>query len=203
MQDPVTGNWYDGYRPALRFRIQFKSKDIWFYGLHLKSNSGGDRSSMEMRRAQAHHLANYIKINHDPVKDYIVILGDMNSLTNDYDNSGSSTIDILSMRYDNNPANDFVPVNLKHLGAETNAGVHDWAVENGMVVDIAGTLSTNNQRALTFVNKAFKSTLDHIIVSPALYAFYHSVDTVGWLWSHVNKGASDHYALHVVLTNLQ
>jgi endonuclease/exonuclease/phosphatase family metal-dependent hydrolase len=205
MQDPVSGHWYDGYRPALKFRIQFKGKDIWFYGLHLKSNSGGDISSMEMRRAQAHHLANYIKINHNTLTDYVCILGDLNSLTNDYDNSGSSTIDILTMRYDNNSANDFTPVNLKHLGGETNAGVHQWSVENGMVVDKVNysTMPINLKRPLTFLNQAFKSTLDHIILSPALYSFYHSVETYGYRFDDINRGASDHFALQVVLTNLQ
>jgi endonuclease/exonuclease/phosphatase family metal-dependent hydrolase len=113
--DPSSGNRYRNSRPTLRFRIRFEGRDIWFYGCHLKSNAGGVvEENAGNRRAQSFHLARYIMRNHSPENDLIVILGDMNTMPEDYDNSGNSTIDYLCLKFDNpyNTANDFIPLNL-------------------------------------------------------------------------------------------
>lgn len=198
MRDPNTGHWYGGYRPVLRFSIMFNGKKIWFYGMHLKSNSGGSPSNIEMRRAQANHLSKYIRINHDPVNDYIVLAGDMNTLTNDYDNSGASTIDYLCLKNDDpgNTANNLYPVNLNILGGETNFNTDISNMGN------PGVIGAVNAGVTYYDEGAFASTLDHIIVSKRLW---DKVDTCtispgglfdGW------RGASDHYPLLITITNL-
>lgn len=199
MRDPNTGNWYNGYRPILRFSVTVNGKKVWFYGMHLKSNSGGDASNIEMRRAQANHLSEYIRINHNPATERIVLAGDMNTLTNDYDGSGASTIDYLCLKNDNpgNTANDFYPVNLLRLGGETNANTSISNIGN------PGVPGAVNAGVSYYTEGAFASTLDHIIVSKQLWDSLDKCEIrpgsaiAGDLW----KGASDHYPLYITITN--
>jgi hypothetical protein len=155
---------FSGYRPILRFRIRYRGRNVWFYNMHLKSNAGGViEDNMARRRAQAWHLARYIIRNHNPETDLIVILGDMNTMPEDFDNSGNSTIDHLCLKYDNpfNMVNDFVPVNLKHIGAVTN-----WPVP-GIEANTPGTTHPGDANGFP------DATFDHIILSPTLYNKYY------------------------------
>jgi len=195
MQDPNTGKLFKGYRPILKFMITYKGRDIWFYNMHLKSNSGGDPSNIEMRRAQAKHLADYMVINHNLEKDLIVLGGDFNSLTNDYDGSGACTLDYLCLRYDDpfNTANNLVPVNLTLIGGETNAGT---SIE----------YASSNVGVTYFDRGAFASTLDHLVASQALFKYVDYVkipnDPSVTGPDAAYAGASDHYPMFMVLTNL-
>lgn len=195
MVDPSTGIVYGGYRPILRFRIRNRGKDIWFYNMHLKSNAGGIvEQNAARRRAQSYHLMRYITRYHNPETDLIVLLGDMNTMPMDYDGSGNSTIDYLTFRYDNpwNTANDFVPVNLKHIGAVTNT-VND-------TYD-AGTPGTTHPGEVGGYPDA---TFDHIILSPTLYNKYYvqgSIEII-YKWDQgggANQGYADHCPLMLQL----
>lgn len=164
MIDPSTGKVFSGYRPILRFRIRYRGKNVWFYNAHLKSNAGGViEDNMARRRAQAWHLSRYIIRNHNPQTDLIVILGDMNTMPDDYDGSGNSTMDYLCLKYDNpfNTANDFTPVNLKHIGAISN--------DAPATIDAAGLGTTHPGDANGFPD----ATFDHLIISPTLYNNYY------------------------------
>lgn len=193
MVDPGSGKVYGGYRPILRTRVNIRGRDIWFYGMHLKSNAGGVvEDNMGRRRAQAYHLARYIQRNHDPENDLIVILGDMNTMETDYDGSGNSTIDYLCLKYDNpyNTANDFVPVNLKHLGAVTN-----WS-EPGNGGETPGTTHPGEWYSYP------DATFDHIILSPALYHNHYVQGSVKiFNYYDKNSGVADHNPVLLQLSN--
>jgi len=196
MLDPATGIIMPGYRPILRFRIRYRGKDVWFYNMHLKSNAGGViEQNMAKRRAQSWHLARYIIRNHDPEHDLIVVLGDMNTMPEDYDGSGNSTIDYLCLKYDNpfNSANDFTAVNLKHIGAITNSSVP--------TVEAATPGTTHPGDSQGFAD----ATFDHILLSPALYDRYYVSGSIKIIkkW---DKGDNDErgYADHLpVMLKLQ
>lgn len=195
--DPSTGNIYRQSRPILKFRIRHANSAIWIYGCHLKSNNGGViEQNAGNRRAQAFHLARYIMRNQDPEKDLIIIMGDMNTMPEDYDGSGNSTIDYLCLRYDNpfNTDNDFIPVNLNEIGAITNLPGDNWG---------AATLGT------TFPGKADKTgypdaTFDHIIVSPKIYANHYRANSINIIRKSdgFGGGASDHFPVMITLENL-
>lgn len=186
MRDPSTGIVMSGYRPILQWRIRYRGKDIWFYNAHLKSNAGGViEENAAKRRAQAWHLSRYIQRYHNPEKDLIVILGDMNTMPEDYDGSGNSVIDYLSFKFDNpaNTRNDFVPVNLKHIGAVTNTIVD--------TVD-AGTPGTTHPGD---ANGYPDATFDHILLSPTLYNKYYVQNSVQILYrwdGSTPRGYADH-----------
>ncbi|MDR2733278.1 MAG: endonuclease/exonuclease/phosphatase family protein [Spirochaetota bacterium] len=197
--DPSTGNKYRPSRPILRFRVQHGSHDIWFYGCHLKSNSGGViEQNAGNRRAQAFHLARYIMRNQNPEKDLIVILGDMNTMEEDYDaKSGNATMDFLCLRYDNpfNLANDFIPVNLNEIGAVTNSPVPLWG---------AGTLGTTHPGSDNGTGYS-DATFDHILVSPTIYnGGYYAPGSINIIRKsrRFGGGPADHFPVMLTLTNL-
>jgi len=140
--DPISLERVNAPRYILRVKINLDNRFIiWFYGVHLKALHDGN--SIKRRRAQAHALEEYIKNRHDTQQEYIVILGDMNTISSS-EFADNSVMGFLSMKFDNpvNTANDFMPVTVTHLGAD------DWT------------------------HTTFASRLDHLILSPALYEKY-------------------------------
>ncbi len=194
MVDPATGKWYTGYRPALRMRMPYRGRDIWMYTMHLKSNSGGaDEDNFGLRRAQAYHLATYMLQNHNPEKDYIVITGDLNTLTNDIHRGmlGQTlgTIDYMCLRHDNpgNTNNDLHPMNLELLGGATNVRYP------GVPVTGITYPSSDGFSDVTF---------DYIILSKAAKAAY--VEGSIYIYEKGSRtalkdGASDHYPVQLTL----
>lgn len=192
--DPSTGNRYYSSRPFLRYRINYHGKDIWFYGGHLKSNAGGViEQNAGSRRSQSFHLARYIMRNHVPEKDLIVILGDMNTMPMDFDNSGNSTIDYLCLKYDNpfNTANDFVPVNLVEIGAVTNTPGDTWGGAT------YGTTHPGKSNGSGYPD----ATFDHIIISPTLYQKYYIPGSIAIIQQAdgLNGGVADHMPVKLTL----
>jgi len=194
MVDPATGKWYRGYRPALQSKMRYRGKDLWFFSMHLKSNAGGaDEDNFGLRRAQAHHLATHIMQTLNPDKDYIVITGDMNTLTNDIYRpmlgSTLGTIDYMCLRHDNpgNTNNDLHPMNLEILGGATNVKYP------GVPVTGITYPSSDGFSDVTF---------DYIILSKAAKAKY--VDGSIYIYEKgsrtgLKEGASDHYPLSLQL----
>ena len=189
--DPSTGIRYNSSRPILRYRVKYKGHDIWFYGAHLKSNAGGVmEQNAGQRRSQAFHLARYIIRNQNPEKDLIVILGDMNTMPFDFDNSGNSTIDYLCLKFDNpyNTANDFVAVNLKEIGGVTNyvGDVYGGQVGSTHPGDPSGYPD---------------ATFDHIIISPTLYNRFYIKGSVQIVQKAdgINGGFADHMPVKLTL----
>ena len=90
-------------------------KTITIYGAHLKS--GVTAPDLSARTNQAKQLANYIRSNHtDLGSDLIAILGDMNTMGTTAgdpveDFLPGSTLDMLCLKDDAVPGNDFTPVN--------------------------------------------------------------------------------------------
>jgi len=152
-QSEVLGT--DGPRTILRFKVTAGNRDIWFYGCHLKS--GPDLSSFNRRVDQSAALEQYVKVNHDPVNDLIVLLGDMNTMGyEDGDNvnedfAPAGTLEKLELKSDGTGANDFIPVNHKQIfSSYTYPGY----------------------------NEIYKSLLDHIILSPTLYENHYRSGSV-------------------------
>jgi len=175
--DPVSNTSVNAPRYILRACVDVGGRSFWFYGGHLKATSTATLADdIKRRRAQAHALENYIKANHNPVTDYIVILGDMNTTERpgdtseavpDFDDAG--TLGRLTLKSDNpgNTANDFTAVNATHLPMP---GGYTWASYTG----------------------TWQSLLDHIILSPALYARYVP-GSVAILFKGIEPRISDHY----------
>jgi len=192
--DPSTGIVYSSSRPILQYRVKYRGKDIWFYGAHLKSNAGGViENNAGSRRSQAFHLSRYIMLNRNPEKDLIVILGDMNTMPSDFDNSGNSTIDYLCMKYDNpyNTANDFIPVNLNEIGAVTNSVGDTWGGST------YGTTHPGSANGSGYAD----ATFDHIIVSPTIYNKYYIQGSISIIQKAdgFNGGAADHMPVKLTL----
>lgn len=173
-QDPLTGNTVSAPRYIAKAKIQLGSRSLWVYGAHLKA--ADTESDRQRRRAQAHALEEYIKSHHSEEREWIVISGDMNTITPSVEFVDSGTIGYLTMKSDNpaNPFNDFIAVNLTHLPLPQG---YTWR-------------SPNWPRPGSFPD----AILDHIILSPALYANYQS-DSVRIIMKGVTPRISDHYPL--------
>jgi len=192
--DPCNHVWYTPSRPVLRCRTVISGKTIWLYGCHLKSNAGGVvEMNAGMRRAQAFHLMSYIMRTHNPESDNIIILGDMNTMPEDYDGLGNSTMDYLCLRYNNpwNTKNDFVPVNLTEIGAVTNVPEQRWGNQ------APGTTHPGNASRTGYPD----ATFDHIILSPALYRKHYVKNSlrIVQVADGYNGGFSDHFPLVLTL----
>ena len=171
-QDPVSGNTVSAPRYIARVNIQVGSRSLWVYGAHLKA--ADTESDRQRRRAQAHALEEYIKSNHAEESEWIVICGDMNTITPAIEFVDAGTIGYLTMKSDNpaNTANDFIAVNLVHLPLP---GGYTWR-------------SPSWPSSYAFPD----AILDHMILSPAMYAGYLP-DSVTVLMQGVTPRISDHY----------
>ncbi len=114
-KDPISNKSYYSPRPVLKAKINVFNKDITFFNIHLKAQSPWRNCSncIQKRRASANLLSKYILKNYNPEKEFIVIAGDANTATPDQkaDFEKGSTLDILTLKTDNNPKNDFIAVN--------------------------------------------------------------------------------------------
>ncbi|MBN2694230.1 endonuclease/exonuclease/phosphatase family protein [bacterium] len=144
-KDPISGRSYSmtSLRPILKTVIEIDSVEYTFYALHLKAQSPYPDcdTCVERRRAQANALKDYILSNQQPEIDNIVILGDVNSAM-DIDFTTGNTMEILSLKTDENPDNDFVAINYRYLPEDA------W---------------THN---------SYQNRLDHIFLSPTLHQRY-------------------------------
>jgi len=158
-----------GPRSIYRYKVTFASGSaVWFYGCHLKS--GTTLSDQNERIAQAQALANYIRANHNLVTDYIVLLGDMNTM-NSGDWTSGNTVSLLELKDDANSSNDFTSF--------------------GRTVIYPNTTTFNYPSGLT---------LDHIIVSPALMNKYVSASAKRIGSGYAADNPTDHYAVRIKIT---
>lgn len=146
-QDPISGDYFsmDSLRPVLQVDITSNNTPITLYGLHLKAHYPFPDcpECIKRRRAQAHALEQFILNNQSPEEDLILVAGDVNSAI-DTDFEQGQTIDMLSLKSDNNTANDLTPTNLTFLPENS------WTHNN------------------------YDSRLDHIFLSPKLLQYYRS-----------------------------
>ena len=174
--DPVSGYYTDcSYlRPVIYTTTKLGSRTVHFYALHLKAQAytngiPGNDDDIKKRRAQAHALEEWIKAQHNPETDLIVILGDANTaLTGDTYHPGDdfaddSTLGMLCLKSDNpgNTANDFSPMNVTLLDADA------WT------------------------HSVYNSRLDHIILSPAAVSLYAAGSLK--IVTHDANDPADHY----------
>jgi len=177
--DPVSGNTVSAPRYIARVNIQVGSRSFWVYGGHLKA--ADEEIDRQRRRAQAHALEEYIKSNHSEENDWILVCGDMNTITPSIEFIDAGTIGYLTMKSDNpgNTANDFTAVNLTHLPLPDG---YTW------------------RSPIWPDPKAFADAiLDHVILSPALYARYVP-GSVRILMKGVSPRISDHYPVMLDLS---
>ena len=181
--DPVSLEFVNAPRYILRACVDVGGLPVWFYGAHLKSTTTATLSSdMKRRRAQAHALEAYIKANHDPVREYIVVLGDMNTTDPSEFEGEHSTMSCLRMGciYPYNTANQFTAVNYKYLPITWDG------------YGYSGGHSGGYTWKSYYTHTPWTGLLDHIILSPALYARYVS-GSAAILMKNVTPRTSDHY----------
>lgn len=162
-----------GNGPRNIYRVQVMVSNtvrLTFYGAHLKS--GTNTSSYYRRVKQAQALANYIRLNHDLQNEYVIILGDMNTMgtngLNNSDFSADGTMEYLTLQDDADPDNDMWAVNYSLL---PDTDTHKWP-----------------------------SLLDHVIISPLAASNYQpgSIRVPETPWNNGTGLYSDHRP--VVLT---
>ncbi|MDR2735205.1 MAG: endonuclease/exonuclease/phosphatase family protein [Spirochaetota bacterium] len=169
--DPVSGESVNAPRYFLRACVDVGGRAFWFYGGHLKATSSSTLpQDIKRRRAQARALEELIKASHNPVTEYITILGDMNT-TEAEEFLDTGTLGYLTLKSDNpaNTANDFTPINATYFPMP---GGYTWKAYTG----------------------TWESLLDHIIISPALMARYIP-DSAQILMKGVEPRISDHYPI--------
>jgi endonuclease/exonuclease/phosphatase family metal-dependent hydrolase len=156
-------------RSVFRFTARISGEEAVFLACHLKS--GDDTESAGTRQNEARRIESYIVDNLDPRSKNIVILGDMNTMS-DSDFITPGTLSFLSLK-SNNPqhsADDFIPVNL--------------------------TLLPN-----TPTYPSYGNILDHILLSPSLWAHYvEGSVTVPAPAGDGPFGPSDHYPVMLDLS---
>ncbi len=156
-------------RRVLRVDAQVSDvSTVSLYGCHLKSGTGFD--DLEERINQARELEVYLKKNHDPNLENVVVLGDMNTMS-EGDWTPGGTMDALTLKSDNPgaPENDFIPVNHTYLPDQ-------WT------------------------NPGWESLLDHIILSPhAMDNYVEGSVQILHPKGDGPFGPSDHYPVHLTL----
>ena len=124
-EDPISQSSYsfNNMRPVLEIKLKVFDKAITIFDIHLKAQSPWPNCGdcIKKRRAQAYALENYIIENLDPVNDDIIIAGDANTATTtDEDFQKGSTLDMLTLKTDNNVDNDFLSVNYEYKREQTH-----------------------------------------------------------------------------------
>lgn len=124
-QDPISESSYsfNNMRPVLEIKLKVFNKAITLFDIHLKAQSPWPNCSdcIKKRRAQAYALENYIIDNLDPINDDIIIAGDANTATEtneDFDKG--NTLDMLTLKTDENDKNDFLSVNYEYKREATH-----------------------------------------------------------------------------------
>jgi len=175
--------WFEGGQLvyALAARVDVGGEDIWFYGMHLKANGWAHEdwereSDIACRITQAEILQDFVRANHNLTAENIVICGDMNTtFTRDFEADG--TLGYLTFKSDDDPSNDFTSVNALYLPMP---GGYTWEWWDEVPDPDYAPLSP--------------AMLDHIILSPALYAHYVP-DSVDILLKNAPPRLSDHYPI--------
>lgn len=177
--DPVSLESVSAPRFILRIRVDVGGKDFWFYGAHLKAADAD--SDRKRRRAQAHALEEYIKANHDEKTERIVICGDMNTITPSVEFVTNGTLGYLELKSDDasDTANNFVAVNKTLLPLPDG---YTWR-------------SPSWPSASAFAD----AILDHLILSPALYAKYVP-GSVKILLRGATPRISDHFPIMLTVS---
>jgi len=158
-----------GPRTIYRYKVTFASGSaVWFYGCHLKS--GTQTAAEDLRVEQAQALANYLRANHNLDTDYIVLLGDMNTM-NTGDWTTGRTVALLELKDDADASNDFTSF--------------------GRTVIYPNTTTFNYPSGLT---------LDHIVISPALMTKYVSGSAMRIGSGTASSNPTDHYAVRIKIT---
>ncbi|HPN82643.1 MAG TPA: endonuclease/exonuclease/phosphatase family protein, partial [Spirochaetota bacterium] len=158
-----------GPRTIYRYKVTFASGNaVWFYGCHLKS--GTESSAQELRVEQAQALANYLRANHNLATDYIVLLGDMNTM-NSGDWTVGNTVTMLELKDDGDASNDFTSF--------------------GRTAIYPNTTTFNFPSGLT---------LDHIVISPALMTKYVAGSAKRIGSGNASSNPTDHYAVRIKIT---
>lgn len=97
-------------RSVYRFASEINGTRVLFFACHLKS--GSDEDAFETRRAEAERLARYITAEVDLNPYPVVVLGDMNTMT-DADFAASGTLQILTLSANGDEL--LMPVNWTNL----------------------------------------------------------------------------------------
>lgn len=126
-------------RPGIYARISLGSQDLDIYGFHFKAMD--DEKSHEARLAQAKALADLLISRYEAELSQkpIILAGDFNTVSSADFLENHSVLSFLSMKEDTDSSNDFLPVNYSFYPAEP-----------------------------TFVDKNYRSLLDHILISASL-----------------------------------
>ena len=97
-------------RTAIRFEADADKAVLSFVGCHLKS--GADGEAFALRREEATRIAAYIDESFDLSTDAVVLLGDLNTMT-DADFASSGTLDVLDLSFSGKGS--LYPVNWREL----------------------------------------------------------------------------------------
>ncbi len=124
-QDPISGYSYsfNNMRPVLEIKLKVFDKAITIFNIHLKAQSPWPScpDCIRKRRAQAYALENYIIDNLDPINDDIIIAGDANTATETgEDFEKGNTLDMLTLKTDENNENDFLSINYEYKRESTH-----------------------------------------------------------------------------------
>jgi len=150
-------------RSIYKYKVTFPGNNVvWFYSAHLKALTGADDQAG--RKAEAKALANYIRANHDLKNDYIVVYGDMNTVSpGDWPNVLQGAFPLAATNY---PSGSPTDCTLGYLEMRTGDDTEEFF--------------TSLSRKYIYPNPTFRQgisaniltnglPLDHIILSPALY----------------------------------
>lgn len=126
-------------RPGIYARISTGSQDLDIYGFHFKAMD--DAKSHEARLSQAKALANLLfsRYGTELANKPIILAGDFNTVSSADLLAKNSVISFLSMKEDADSSNDFLPANYSFNPTEP-----------------------------TFVDKNYRSLLDHLLISASL-----------------------------------
>jgi endonuclease/exonuclease/phosphatase family metal-dependent hydrolase len=128
-------------RPVLEAHINVAGRELVLYNAHFKAFD--DAKSLAARRAQASALASLLRAQYgDRIKGAAIILaGDFNTIMPEDMAPNTGTLDMLQLRDNEDPSDDFLSASLKWRYPEP-----------------------------TFISARYSSITDHLIISPALAA---------------------------------
>lgn len=102
----------DNTRTVARVHIDTSSGPLWLYGVHLKS--GGQADDQAVRRDEATRLAAWLRQHHTLADEFVIVLGDLNTMTA-ADWSDGGTLDLVTLAEDDDPSDDLWAVNAQAL----------------------------------------------------------------------------------------
>lgn len=128
-------------RPVLEAHIDVAGRELVLYNAHFKAFD--DATSLSARRAQASALASLLRLQYgERIRQMAIVLaGDFNTIMPEDMAPHTGTLDVLQLRDNKDPRDDFLSANLKWRYPEP-----------------------------TFTSANYSSITDHLIISPALAA---------------------------------